>query len=59
MLRNFESESTAEKAWVLEQKAQAGDLTGAAPLIAMMADELKSIEGQLLQILRAGPPEES
>jgi PAS domain S-box-containing protein len=57
MLRNFESEATAEKAWTLEQKAQAGDLTGVTPLIAAMADELKSIEGQLLQLLRSGPPE--
>jgi CheY-like chemotaxis protein len=56
MLRNFESEPAAQKAARLEKMAAEEELAGASPLVEEVAEALKQVESQLLQIIRDGPP---
>jgi PAS domain S-box-containing protein len=52
MLRNFQWEAAAERAFELEKKGQAGDLAGSGPLIDALAEELKRLEQELREMLK-------
>jgi len=47
MLRNFQADSAAEKAFYLENKGQAGDLTGVGPLVEELEQDIKRHEVEL------------
>jgi CheY-like chemotaxis protein len=49
MLRNFQAEASAEKAFRLESMGQSGNLAGAEPLIEELATEVQQLEVQLRQ----------
>lgn len=55
VLRNFQSESAAAKAQMLEQMGLAGDLSGAEPIIAELAEGLSSLEQHLRNLLSRAP----
>jgi HPt (histidine-containing phosphotransfer) domain-containing protein len=55
MLRNYQAEAAADKAFDLEQKGLARDLEGAGPLIEAIADDLSRLERELRRILDDGP----
>jgi HPt (histidine-containing phosphotransfer) domain-containing protein len=52
MLRNFQSESAAERAFELEKKGQTGNLAGTEPLIDALAQDLKRLEQELREMLK-------
>jgi CheY-like chemotaxis protein len=54
MLRNFQSEAAAERAFELEKKGQTRNLAGTEPLIAELAQDLKRLEQQLRELLKTG-----
>jgi len=51
MLRNFQAEASAEKAFRLESMGQSGNLAGAEALIEELATEVKQLEVQLRKLL--------
>jgi DNA-binding response OmpR family regulator len=51
MLRNFQAEASAEKAFRLESMGQSGNLVGAEPLIEELATEVKQLEVQLRKLI--------
>jgi PAS domain S-box-containing protein len=51
MLRNFQAEAAAEKAFHLENKGQRGELTGCRPLIEELAEEMKQLEAELRRLI--------
>ncbi|MCU0561799.1 MAG: response regulator [Desulfobacterales bacterium] len=55
MLRNFQAEPAAAKAQMLEQMGLAGDLAGARPIIAELAEGLSSLEQHLRSLLARAP----
>jgi HPt (histidine-containing phosphotransfer) domain-containing protein len=56
MLRNFQAEGSAEKAYHLELKGQAGDLIGVEPLIEELSTEVQKLEARLRELVeRKGP----
>jgi PAS domain S-box-containing protein len=56
MLRNFQAEAAAEKAFHLENKGQKGDLTGCRPLIEELAEEMKQLEAELRRLIEKKMP---
>jgi PAS domain S-box-containing protein len=52
MLRNFQSEAAAERAFELEKKGQAGNLAETELLIDALAQDLKRLEGELREMLK-------
>ena len=56
MLRNFQAEGSAEKAFHLETKAQTGDLIGVGPLIEDLAGEIKRLDAQLRKLIAEKMP---
>jgi two-component system sensor histidine kinase/response regulator len=52
MLRNFQSESAAERAFELEKKGQTGNLAGTEPFIDALAQDLKRLEQELRELLK-------
>jgi len=52
MLRNFQSEPAAERAFELEKRGQTGNLAGTEPLIDALAQDLKRLEQELREMLR-------
>jgi PAS domain S-box-containing protein len=57
MLRNFQAEAAAEKAFSLEIKGQKGDLSGCRPLIEELAEDLKQLEAGLRRLIETKMPE--
>ena len=56
MLRNFQAEGLAEKAFCLETKGQSGDLAGVGPLIEELAAGIRRLENQLRRLLEKRMP---
>jgi CheY-like chemotaxis protein len=52
MLRNFQLEAAAERAYELEKKGQTGDLAGSEPLIDALAQDLKQLEQELREVIK-------
>jgi two-component system, sensor histidine kinase and response regulator len=50
MLRNFQAEGPAQRAFHLENKGQAGDLTGVGPLIEELAETIVQVEADLRKL---------
>jgi two-component system sensor histidine kinase/response regulator len=55
MLRNFQAEAAAERAFVLEKMGRAGGMAGAIPLIDAMAEDLGALEKELHRVLAQAP----
>jgi YesN/AraC family two-component response regulator len=56
MLRNFQAEGSAEKAYHLEIKGQGGDIIGVEPLIEELSTEIQQQEARLRELIeRKGP----
>jgi PAS domain S-box-containing protein len=51
MLRSFQAESAAERAFRLETKGRTGDLVGVGALIEALAGEIKPLEDQLRNVI--------
>jgi PAS domain S-box-containing protein len=56
VLRNFQAEGPAEKAFHLETMGQNGDLAGAGPLIEELAEDIKRLDGQLHEMIEKKMP---
>jgi HPt (histidine-containing phosphotransfer) domain-containing protein len=56
MLRNFQAEAAAEKAFHLENKGQRGELAGCRPLIEELAEEMKQLEAELRRLIEKKMP---
>jgi hypothetical protein len=52
MLRNFQAETAAAKAFELEKMGQAGDLADTEQLIDALGQDLKQVEHELRDVLR-------
>jgi PAS domain S-box-containing protein len=55
MLRNFQADNAAEKAFALEKKGESGDLSGSGPLIDELTRDLSRLESELRQLLSQRP----
>jgi HPt (histidine-containing phosphotransfer) domain-containing protein len=55
MLRNFQAEAAAERAFVLEKMGRAGGMAGAIPLIDALAEDLGALEKELHRVLAQAP----
>jgi two-component system sensor histidine kinase/response regulator len=55
MLRNFQDEAAAERAFVLEKMGRAGVMAGADPLIDKLAEDLGALEKELRRVLAQAP----
>jgi len=56
MLRNFQAETAAAKAFELEKKGQAGELAETEPLIDALGQDLKQLEQELRDVLKRKMP---
>lgn len=51
VLRNFQDEGAAEKAFLLESRGQSGDLAGVEPMIEELAADVKRLEVRLRRLI--------
>lgn len=56
MLRNFQAETAAAKAFELEKRGQAGELAETEPLIDALGQDLKQLEQELRDVLKRKMP---